>query len=112
MSKADHGDVNRHVRCLSVVVAWPVLLASSFSGCHTTRPGAATGHARILGVSSRRPKGVAAFEPKIECSVTVIYHGAIKRMTKTCPAMLAAKSGVNWSGTHASIAFKMDSVIA
>ena len=29
-------------------------------------------------------------------------------MTKTCPAMLAATSGVKWSGTHASIAFKMD----
>ena len=41
-----------------------------------------------------------------------VDHGAIKRMTKTCPAMLAATSGVNWSGTHASIAFKMDSVIA
>src|ERR1700733_11428222 len=31
-------------------------------------------------------------------------HGATKRMTKTCPAMLAAKRGVNWSGRHALIA--------
>jgi hypothetical protein len=41
-----------------------------------------------------------------------VDHGAIKRMTKTCPAMLAAKRGVNWSGRHASSALKMDSVSA
>lgn len=31
-------------------------------------------------------------------------------MTQTCPAMLAAKRGVNWGGRHASIASKLDSV--
>jgi hypothetical protein len=53
---------------------------------------------------------VAASAPKVCWSLGPDDHGATKRMTKTCPAMLAAKRGVNWSGRHASSAKKMDSV--
>ena len=65
--------------------------------------------------STQRPNGrarILRFAAILLKDSISVDHGAIKRMTKTCPAMLAATSGVNWSGTHASIAFKMDSVIA
>jgi hypothetical protein len=52
---------------------------------------------------------VAASAPKVCWSLGPDDHGATKRMTKTCPAMLA-KRGVNWSGRHAPSAKKMDSV--
>ena len=60
-----------------------------------------------VGHSIRIRFGFGDFEPLFAAA-----YGAIKRMTKTCPAMLAANRGVNWSGRHASSALKMDSVSA
>ena len=99
----------RRRRCVARLVRVVILAIPHDSTRRRNGP-----RAYFRGVPSR-PKGVASFatQNRMQCHRNpVLDHGAIKRMTKTCPAMLAAKSGVNWSGTHASIAFKMDSVIA